>query len=292
MKSVAAAFVLAITVSVSARADLRNTIIISDIDDTIQHTQVRPANDSRRAKLAHVFYLAKNVLKNHDAFVGMSQLYMMLAAQGAEFHYVSGAPKSIRRLPEKFLATNGFPIGELSVRESTKDPTATFKFNRITEIMDANPGKNFILIGDNGEKDVTVYKRASNAWRHRGRVKRMYIHDLYPTPIGENLQGGQKPFLTAADLALRFHADGMLTQHQVYEIARLVSQGLHSPYSGIRQRAFPEFATVKGSFNQIDDLATSVKDRSLRAVMMGITEKIFERHSKEPVYGGMCLTVF
>jgi phosphatidate phosphatase APP1 len=191
-----------------ALASLNNTIVISDVDDTIQHTQVRPTDDTYLAKATHVFKLARNVLKNHDAFIGMPQLYMMLAEQGAQFHYVSGATKTILRLPEKFLQTAGFPVGELSVREDTKDATALFKFDRISAILDANPNKKVILIGDNGEKDVTVFNRLQSVWRFRGRIERVYIHDLYPEPIGERVSHRQIPYLTAADLAMQFQEDG------------------------------------------------------------------------------------
>jgi phosphatidate phosphatase APP1 len=262
-----------------AQASLKDTIIISDVDDTIQHTQVRPADDSYLAKTKHIFKLARNVLKNHDAFIGMSQLYMMLAEQGAEFHYVSGAPKSILRLPEKFLQTAGFPVGELSVRPDARaQTTAQFKLERIAEILDANPGKNFILIGDNGERDVTVYDKLQAMWRFKGRIQQVYIHDLYPKPIGEKVTFRQIPFLTAADLALQFQEDKMITTEQVREVVDLVKQALDSEYDSIRQRAYPKYATLdKRNLQAIAYEVGELKDPSVRATMVTILKRLSER---------------
>ncbi len=272
-------------------SSLKNTIIISDIDDTIQHTQVRPESDSYLAKTKHIFKLARNVLKNHDAFIGMSQLYMMLAARGAEFHYVSGAPKSITRLPEKFLQTAGFPVGELSVRLSTEVTTAAFKFDRIAEIIEANPGKKIILIGDNGEKDVTVYKRISTLWRLKGRVERVYIHDLYPESVGEKLYYNQIPYLTAADLALQFHEDKLITTEQTREIAELVKQGMNSKYGNIRERAFPTYATLDPkNLRMIGEEVEMLKDPVVKSTMsdilMGLSQRLRARAANK------CSTLF
>ncbi len=56
--------------------------IISDIDDTIKHTQVH----DRKAVLTNTF------LQEFQPVTGMAELYHQWAQQGCVFHYVSGSP--------------------------------------------------------------------------------------------------------------------------------------------------------------------------------------------------------
>ncbi len=48
----------------------------------------------------------------------------------------------------------------------------------IDAVMAANPTLPFILIGDSGQKDASVY--ASAVERHPGRVLAVHIHDVLP----------------------------------------------------------------------------------------------------------------
>ena len=63
---------------------LTNTMIVSDIDDTI--------------KWSHILGLPETVVEALDyrlAFKGMPELYTSLATAGAKFAYVTGAPDVI-----------------------------------------------------------------------------------------------------------------------------------------------------------------------------------------------------
>lgn len=278
LKRQLALFCLIIGLSSHALGQLENTLVISDVDHTIQHTQVRPTNASIIQRLAHSFWLFPNTLKNHDAFVGMSQLYMMLAVRGAQFHYVSGAIELIQRLPNKFLQTTGFPVGQLWLRPGLNVPTEDFKFQKIKEILDANPDSKVILVGDNGEKDVSAYRRLQNDPRYGARIIFAFIHDLYPQPIGEKLAPGQQPYLTSADLALQLHNQGLLGTDEVREITALVEQGLLSDYKSIRHRAFPNFANLREEhLNFLKGLGQRVEDKTTKRSLEVIIDNLSKR---------------
>ena len=280
-------FSVGLGVPVSAQEPARELLVISDIDDTIQHTQVRPHAPGLRHEIAHYWKLAFNSIRNHDAFVGMAGLYGTLAANGARLHYVSGAPQFLFRLPEKFLQTSGFPVGSLWVRPNLSISTEEFKVAQIAKILDANPFADVILVGDNGERDIQVYERISNDPRFRDRIKRVYIHDLYPQPIGHALRAGQTPYLTAADLALDLNRTGRLSHMETLPVLRVVEQGLKSAYRSIRTRAFPNWATLtERNLSRLQLLGNSISDPELKSAFFRVLTELRRR----PITGsgGFC----
>ena len=117
----------------------RGLSIISDVDDTIKHSQI----GDHKAMLANTF------LREFKPVPGMPELYGELAEAGASFHYVSGSPWQLYLPLSEFLETQGFPPGSFDLKDfRLKDPTTvagllksqeTTKLRAIEPIMAAFP---------------------------------------------------------------------------------------------------------------------------------------------------------
>lgn len=145
---------------------LNNIIVVSDIDDTIKWSHILGPE------------VLVDGLNYHLAFKGMPELYTSLAGAGARLIYVTGAPDILvgklqeNSIPQKVISTNQFPQGQIFLHqlgESTED----FKVATIAQIMKDNSAFDFILIGDNGEKDIETYARLRRDPEIGRRVKEL-----------------------------------------------------------------------------------------------------------------------
>jgi phosphatidate phosphatase APP1 len=130
--------------------------VISDIDDTIKHTNV---ND-RSEMLENAF------INEYQSIPGMSGIYKKWQKEGASFFYVSSSPWQIYPALQKFLKAQQFPGGSLYLKTfRLKDKTVfnLFKSSEktkppiIRKILKNYPKRKFILVGDSGEHDPEVY---------------------------------------------------------------------------------------------------------------------------------------
>jgi hypothetical protein len=202
--------------------------IISDIDDTIKITHV--------GKLEMVI---KGLQSNHP-FIGFSELYRRWRCHNLKSHrkvciekrasvktpgrkmvYVSGAPKPIHGLAKKFLRLNQFPDVPFFGRPSLRIHTLDFKIDIIGKIIKKAPGAQFILIGDNGEKDPKVYDAITKKFSKR--IKKSYLHAIYnakgpKTPLFK----GQVPYLTSVDLGIHFLNEGWISEKDLKAVIKNV----------------------------------------------------------------------
>ncbi len=140
--------------------------VISDIDDTIKHTQI----GNRRAVLANTF------LRDFQAVPGMPELYRRWARQGAVFHYVSGSPWQLYEPLSDFFQREGFPAGSFHLKQFRLNDSTAFnlllspeetKFRAIEPILAAYPRRRFILVGDSGEQDPEIYGKLARKYGDR-----------------------------------------------------------------------------------------------------------------------------
>ena len=154
--------------------------IISDIDDTIKTTEVY---EGGKTMLINTF---NRPLK---AAPGMSGLYRKLHSSGARFHYLSGSPWQLFPMLDEFLRVNSFPAGSFNLKEFRANPsspefwdfiaggsTEEFKKDAIKDIMNSYPDRQFILIGDSGERDPEIYGWAASTYPNQ--VKEIYIRNV------------------------------------------------------------------------------------------------------------------
>ena len=253
------------------------TILISDIDDTIKDTQVRPSDLSMAAAASQYWHLMTSILSANNSFIGIPLIYTALAANGVEIHYVTGGIEFFGSLPEKFLQSSGFPEGHLWLRPNLSIKTEDFKVAQIQKLMLSEPTADFIMIGDNGEKDVSVYRKLKADPRFKNRIREVYIHHLYSNEIGESVATYQKSFLTAADLSIQLLESGALTEGQTQQVLKNVEQGLTSQFQSIQRRTFPSFAILDPrDLSQLQKTESQIQDPGLRALFQRIKELLWK----------------
>lgn len=134
------------------------TSIISDVDDTIKHSNVPNRRD-----------LFRNTFARHFVPVtGMPELYRGCANAGAAFHFVSGSPWQLYEPLSEFCRAEGYPSGSFhlkrfrfreAARKLRMSPQKAHKRAAIEPILAAFPERSFVLIGDSGEQDPEIYGR-------------------------------------------------------------------------------------------------------------------------------------
>ncbi|HNR90986.1 MAG TPA: App1 family protein [Dokdonella sp.] len=147
--------------------------IVSDIDDTIKHSQVR----DRRELLLNTF------LRRFIAAPGMAARYRELAATpSTRFHYVSASPLQLLPALDTFLAEAGFPVGSLHLRETTsltrlwRSDSRAHKHAAIESLLRDFPRRRFVLVGDSGEADPEIYADLARA--HAQQIAAIAIRDV------------------------------------------------------------------------------------------------------------------
>ncbi len=153
----------------------RGVSIVSDIDDTIKHSQVTDKSE-----------LLKNTfLREFRAVEGMPELYSRLADSDVAFHYVSGSPWQLYGPIDAFLSAAGFPQGTFHLKHfRLKDSSALellssqqeTKLAAITPLLHAFPERRFILIGDSGEQDPEIYGRIAR--QHADQIIGIFIRNV------------------------------------------------------------------------------------------------------------------
>lgn len=131
--------------------------VISDIDDTILHTQV-----TRRIQMLKALLFSNGL--SAKAVPGMAAVYHNLQQQGFGFHYLSGSPINLHQRLRSFIQHQGFPEGSMDLRHWGIGPgtdailsASTYKLQRLQKLFQRFPQRQFLMIGDNGEKDPEIY---------------------------------------------------------------------------------------------------------------------------------------
>ncbi len=144
--------------------------VISDIDDTIKITGIP---EGEEVVLRNTFF------RNFTAAPCMAEMYRGFGDNTA-FHYVSGGPWQMYGPLAEFLFSEpaGFPRGSIHMKNVRTNPfekesyqdiwilvangsqQATFdqKVSQITTLLNRFPGRDFVLVGDSGEKDPEVFR--------------------------------------------------------------------------------------------------------------------------------------
>ena len=140
--------------------------IISDVDDTIKHSNVGNRRDLFRNTFARRFV----------PVTGMPELYQDCTRGGAVFHFVSGSPWQLYEPLHEFCRAEGYPLGSFhlkrfrfreAARKLRKSPQKAYKRTTIEPILSAFPGRRFVLIGDSGEQDAEIYGSLLREYPHQ-----------------------------------------------------------------------------------------------------------------------------
>ena len=156
--------------------------VISDIDDTILHTGVTSFLKLRLLKNS----LLTNAYKRIP-LKGAPDLYqrLHLGKSGENknpMFYLSNSPWNMYDYLKLFLDHNKFPKGPILLRDlrtpfdSTIKPEKPHKQKEITNILKTYPDLNFILIGDSGEHDASIYTEI--AAQYSNRILAIYLRSV------------------------------------------------------------------------------------------------------------------
>lgn len=137
--------------------------IISDIDDTILHTGVTSFLKWRLLKNSLFTNAYKRIpLKGAPHFYQKLHLGKSGKNKNPVF-YISNSPWNLYEYLKLFLDHNKFPKGPVLLRnfnslfqQATADEKP-HKQKEIINILDTYPQLNFVLIGDSGEHDASIY---------------------------------------------------------------------------------------------------------------------------------------
>jgi phosphatidate phosphatase APP1 len=154
--------------------------IISDIDDTVVETGATDFVKNWRRVL---------VERPQDrlAVPGASTLYKIIAkdhvSPARPFFYVSSSPWNLYGFITEFMELNSIPHGPMFLKDYGIDDNqfirpshGEHKLKAIETVLAFYPGFKFLLIGDNGQKDVEVYSQAVADFP--GRVAAVFIRDV------------------------------------------------------------------------------------------------------------------
>jgi phosphatidate phosphatase APP1 len=160
--------------------------VISDMDDTVIHTHITDLLTALRLTLL-------GNVKTRKPLLGVAELYQAFqrgaggesAPEQNPIFYVSSSAWNLYDLLRQFLELNSIPAGPLILRDIGLARRLTsarghwHKLDNAERIMAAYPHLRFVLIGDSGQQDATLYAEAVR--RHPGRVIAVYIRDIDPT---------------------------------------------------------------------------------------------------------------
>lgn len=168
----------------AVRVAPEGVIVVTDVDDTIKHTDIPHPAEAR----------ANTFVRPFEPVPDMPELYRSWQATGGErvhFHVVSAGPWQFHSPLQRFTVDAGFPAFTWNMRcvdvtnpfvlvEETlmADPArlSRFKVETIRALMLRWPQRRFVLVGDSGERDPEAY--AQVVAEFGDRVDAVYIRNV------------------------------------------------------------------------------------------------------------------
>lgn len=140
-------------------------IIVSDIDDTLLHSNI----SNRFLKFRTLMFTS---MEKRKVVGPMMKLIRDLHQTGAEAFYVSNSEQNLYPLIYRFLLHNGFPPGPLFLRQMRKvrdvlrrqrtEDREMHKTKMLEQILQLFPDKKYVLLGDNTQLDLKIYLKIAH----------------------------------------------------------------------------------------------------------------------------------
>lgn len=187
------------------RPDAAQTLIISDMDDTVIYTGL----SSLRVAAQQTFL---NNARTRKPLAGVAELYHALVrgpdgeADNPVF-YVSNSGWNLWDLLRDFLELNDLPRGPLLLRDLGREAdTEDHKIVTIRQIVERFPDLPVLLIGDSGQHDAEIYTEIAQAYPDR--VLAIYLRDVDPQIISEDDRRVRAVTSPLADLDITYKLVG------------------------------------------------------------------------------------
>lgn len=153
--------------------------VISDVDDSIMVSYTK-------TNFKRFFTTLFKVAEKRDVVSYSQELFEFLKTKNARFFYVSKSENNLFLLIATFISHNKLPIGpllltpylsasQLLFNKKERD----FKLNRIKYIVENSNNENFILLGDDTQKDMEIY--ATIARNYPSQIVTVYIRKTKQT---------------------------------------------------------------------------------------------------------------
>lgn len=185
--------------------DIRNkkTILISDLDGTIIDN--KPYNQFRL--FLNTMISSSEIM---TPFENAGLFFGKLQKNDIPVFYVSSSPDQLYPRLQRFLVSKGMPQGPLYLKplkhRDLKGQIAELKNNtdsktqQITDILNAFPNHQFILLGDDANDDVEIFEELEKNFSHQ--LKLVAIHKINSASKTQT-RGKQLPYVSYEDLTLK-----------------------------------------------------------------------------------------
>ncbi|MBM4302958.1 MAG: DUF2183 domain-containing protein [Deltaproteobacteria bacterium] len=175
--------------------DQIDSVIISDIDDTIKDTNV-----GKSMTLSSILNgLFKGHYYQYEAIDGMAEFYQSLASKNSLIVYVTSTPFELAPFLLKFLRDRKFPEGPVFMRWLGYGRFG-HKWRTINRILSQVQNQKCLLIGDSGEQDLQIYRRICETGNYGDKVKKILIRHIPGTPFQKALHARENFYTELTEL--------------------------------------------------------------------------------------------
>jgi phosphatidate phosphatase APP1 len=169
--------------SLTVQAPPSEVIVVSDIDDTLLHSNI----SNRLLKLRT---LMLTTMEKRRTVAAMREVICSFHDKGATTFYLSNSEQNLYPLIYRFLDHNAFPPGSLFLKQMRRlrdvmrkihaSDRNAHKLAWLGKLLELFPDRRFILLGDNTQNDLPIYLQTAE--RFPKQVQSIYIRKVIERP--------------------------------------------------------------------------------------------------------------
>lgn len=185
-----------------------HTIVISDLDDTLIQSFIK--NKSRQIRT-----LLFTSVEKRKPVKDMAYLIKRFALAGTTSFYLSNSEQNLYPMLYRFLTINEFPPGPLFLKQYIRmsdmvirrllGKKHSHKMNTLGKIMELFPNKKYILLGDNTQKDLSIYLKLADMFPER--IRYIIIRKVRDRKKDEQLLAEAREKLKQYNIGLHYESE-------------------------------------------------------------------------------------
>lgn len=183
-------------------------VVVSDLDETIKHTTC--AEPSKLETLRRAIFSSK-------VYSAMPTLHRMLDRYVERQYILTGSPTVVKPFVWRLIRKNNIPID--GVYTNSYLPfrnTYRHKVIKLHMLFRSFPDHQFILIGDNTNKDAQIYETMAKIFP--GKVLAIYIHRVHSMPDDYKYSKLSNYFYSAYEIAYAEYRAGRMALQDVEQV--------------------------------------------------------------------------